>query len=77
VDGAEAHGVRVRDKAATAGNVRFVNCVLRDAVRDRPPIALESQNEVENVSRAITVRNPHGPRKIPQIGVKLQYESRC
>ena len=48
VEGTEAYGLKVRDKSADHARVRFVECVVRDAARDRQfadmwtPVALEA-----------------------------------
>jgi hypothetical protein len=48
VEGVEAYGIKVRDKSAERAKVRFVECVVRDAARDRQyadlwaPLALEA-----------------------------------
>ena len=48
VEGTEGYGLKVRDKSADHARVRFVECVVRDAARDRQfadmwtPVALEA-----------------------------------
>lgn len=48
VEGTEAYGIKVRDVSADRAKVRFVECVVRDAARDRQyadiwsPVALEA-----------------------------------
>ncbi len=48
VEGTEGYGLKVRDKSADRARVRFVECTIRDAARDRnfadlwAPIALEA-----------------------------------
>lgn len=48
IEGTEAYGIKVRDVSAVRAKVRFVECVVRDAARDRQysdlwaPLALEA-----------------------------------